>query len=85
MDTAQKGTSVTGNVLLQTHLYPSVWVLRAYPFPEVWLPGLGASLEIVQLREAPLLLATMDRALQKASGEASARADSAYPRKLLLS
>lgn len=53
LDTAQKGTSITGNVLLETHLYPSVWVLRAYPFPEVWLPGLGASLEIAQLREVP--------------------------------
>lgn len=65
-DTAQKGTSITGNVLLETHLYPSVRVLRAYPFPEVWLPGLGASLEIVQLREVPLLLLTLDRDLQTA-------------------
>lgn len=66
LDTAQKGTSITGNVLLETHLYPSVWVLRAYPFPEVWLPGLGASLEIAQLREVPLLPAILDRALQTA-------------------
>ena len=66
LDTAQKGPSITGNVLLETYLCPSVLVLRVYPFPEVWLPGLGASLEIAQSREVPLLLATLDRALQTA-------------------
>lgn len=65
MDTAQKGTFITVNVLVETHLYPPAWVLGAYPCPEAWLPGLRASLEIVQLREVSLLLVTMDRDLQK--------------------